>query len=187
VDYAIILQQVYQFSKGNVLNIMKYLPVILGITLLLVCVMPPATAFQAKTLDITVNDNGDAQVDFTYQLNWLEQAAVFTRLVDPGQQLKTAIENNFRATVSVNSVNNDETNLVIDSFASVKKTPDGVAYTTPELSFKNAERVVKQYWFAPLVSPDFSPDITRVIFPDGYTVEYTNEISIPAISHTVTQ
>lgn len=166
---------------------MKYLPVIFVTTFLLACMLSPASAFQAKTLEITLNDNGDAQVDFTYQLNWLEQAAVFTRIVDPGQQLKKAIEDNFRATVTVNSVSNDETTLVIDSFASVKKTPDGLVYSTPELSFKNAERVVKQYWFAPLISPDFSPDTTQVIFPDGYTQEYTNEIAIPSIIHTITQ
>jgi hypothetical protein len=164
---------------------MKYLPVLLGITLLLVCVLPPAAAFQAKTLSITVNENGDAQVDFTYQLNWLEQAAVFTKMVDPGQQLKKAIEDNFRATVNVNSVSNDETNLQVNSFASVKKTPSGVTYTTPQLSFKNAETVVRQYWFAPLISPDFSPDTTQVIFPDGYTQEYSDEIAIPSITHTV--
>jgi len=164
---------------------MKYLPLILGITLLLGCVTLPASAFQAKTLTITLGDTGDAQVDFTYQLTWLEQAAVFARLVDPGQQLKSAIENNFYATVTVDQVNNDEAVLTVDSFATVQKTPEGVTYHTPALSFKNAERVLKEYWFAPLINPDFSPDTTRVTFPDGYSEVYTNEISIPAISHTV--
>ena len=165
---------------------MKYLPVLLGISLLLVfCVVSPAAGFQAKTLTIAISDNGDAQVDFTYQLNWLEQAAVFSRMVDPGEQLRKAIADNFHATVMVNTVSNDETNLEIDSFAAVKKTPAGVTYTTPQLSFKNAENVVRQYWFAPLISPDFSPDTTRVIFPDGYTQEYSDEIALPVIAHTV--
>ena len=40
---------------------------------------------------------------------------------------------------------------------------------TPALSFQGAEAVLNQYWFAPLISPDFSPDVTRVVFPDQYT------------------
>lgn len=164
---------------------MKYLPLVLGVILFMGCVTLPAAAFQAKTLTITVGDTGDARVDFTYQLTWLEQAAVFMRLVDPGQQLKSAIENNFYATVTVDQVTDDETVLTVDSFATTKETPDGVTYRTPALSFQNAERALKEYWFAPLINPDFSPDTTRVTFPDGYFEEFSDAISIPAISHTV--
>ena len=37
---------------------------------------------------------------------------------------------------------------------------------TPSLSFARAQQVMDEYWFAPLVSPDFSPGITTVIFPE---------------------
>jgi hypothetical protein len=164
---------------------MKFLSVAIGIILLVALVILPASAFQAKDLTITVNDNGDALVTFDYQLNWLEQAAVFTKVVDPGQQLKSALENNFRASVTVNQVSPEESTLNIHSFATIKKTPDGLMYSTPALSFQNAERVLKQYWFAPLISTDFSPDITQITFPDGYHEEFYNQIVIPAISHTL--
>lgn len=164
---------------------MKYLPLVLGLILISGFATLPAAAFQAKTLTITVGDTGDAQVDFTYQLTWLEQAAVFVKLVDPAQELKSAIENNFYANVSVDQVKNDETLLTVDSFATIKETPEGMTYSTPALSFQNAERALKEYWFAPLINPDFSPDTTRVTFPDGYFEESSGAISIPAISHTV--
>jgi hypothetical protein len=58
-------------------------------------------------------------------------------------------------------------------------------YSTPALSFQNAQRALNQYWFAPLINPDFSPDITQITFPDGYHEEFYNQIAIPAISHTI--
>ena len=118
------------------------------------------------------------------ELNWLERAAVFTKIVDPGQQLKSAIENNFRASVDVTQVSPEQTNLTVYSFAAIKKNQDGVTYSPPALSFQNAERGLKQYWFAPLISTNFT-DITQITFPDGYQEDFYNQIEIPAISHTV--
>jgi hypothetical protein len=164
---------------------MKLLPVAMGVILLVAFVIVPAGAFRAQDLRITVNENGDAQVDFSYQLNWLEQAAVFTKVVDPGQQLKSALENNFHVSVTVNEVSPGESTLNIHSFATIKKTPYGLMYSTPALSFQNAQRALNQYWFAPLINPDFSPDITQITFPDGYHEEFYNQIAIPAISHTI--
>ncbi len=58
-----------------------------------------------------------------------------------------------------------------------------VMMKTPALSFADAQKVLNQYRFAPFINPDFSPDITRVSFPDGYSEEFQNQISIPAVSH----
>jgi hypothetical protein len=164
---------------------MKFLPVTVSMILLVAFVIIPASAFQAKDLTIIVNDDGDAQVTFSYQLNWLEQAAVFTKVVDPGQQLKSALENNFHVSVTATEVSLEESTLDIHPFATIKNTPEGLKYSTPSLSFQNAEQVLNQYWFAPLISTDFSPDITQITFPDGYREEFYNQIDIPAVSHTI--
>lgn len=158
--------------------------VLLAIAGLVFCTVP-AGAMTAQDLTITVLENGDANIRFTYDLNWLEQVAVYTKIADPGKELKTAIENNFKATVDVIDTDNSHATILVHSFAAVKQTPDGTTYTTPELSFANAERVLKQYWFAPLITVDLSPAQTRVIFPDGYVQSYANQIGIPKISHTV--
>jgi hypothetical protein len=39
------------------------------------------------------------------------------------------------------------------------------------------------YWFAPLVSPDFSPGVTTVIFPDGHKAVYYEALTLPSVSH----
>ena len=163
---------------------MKILPVVLGLILLFALVISPAGALTARNLTIAVHENGDAQVDFSYDLNWLEQVAVYTKIADPGKELKSALEDNFRVTVDVTSVDNEEASVVVHSFATVRNTPDGTLYVTPELSFKNAQRALSHYWFAPLINADLSPEVTRIVFPDGYSQEFYNQIDIPSVSHT---
>ena len=58
--------------------------------------------------------------------------------------------------------------------------------TTPSQSFERAEKVLKNCWFAPLISPDLSPTVTTITFPNGYREQYYDQISIPSVSHTIT-
>ncbi|MDD1701825.1 MAG: hypothetical protein LUQ31_02445 [Methanoregula sp.] len=163
---------------------MKIVRGVLFAVLVLAFCLAPAGALRAHNLTIAVQENGDARVDFNYELTWIEQAAVFTKLADPGAELKSALENNFVVSVDVIYAGNAESSVFVHSFASVKTTPEGTVYTTPALSFENAQRALNNYWFAPLVSPDLSPDVTRVVFPDGYSREFTDQIAIPSITHT---
>jgi hypothetical protein len=52
----------------------------------------PASAFTMKSLSISIAGNGDAQVDMTYDLSFVEQSAVFFRIADPAAQLKSAFD-----------------------------------------------------------------------------------------------
>jgi hypothetical protein len=164
---------------------MKFLHGALFAILLMVCLVVPASAFSAHTLTIQENRNGDAQMDFTYELNWLEQVAVFTKIADPGTELKSALEHNFPVSVDIINVDNHEASFVVHPFATITTLPQGTRYVTPELSFANAQRMLNQYWFAPLINPDLSPDVSQIIFPDGYTAEFYNQIDIPSVSHIV--
>jgi hypothetical protein len=112
--------------------------------------------------------------------------SVFAKIVDPAQQLRLAITQNFRASVTVDQVSPDETMLVIHSFTTIRQDPSGLTYSTLEISLQNAQRVLDQYRFAPHIQPDFSPDITWVTFPDDYPENYYNQIAIPVIRHTQT-
>jgi hypothetical protein len=71
----------------------------------------------------------------------------------------------------------------VKGFAGKKVKDTTVTLTTPALSFRGAQEVLNHYWFAPLISPDFSPDITRVSFPYGYTATFYNQDQIPPVSH----
>jgi len=145
----------------------------------------PVHAFTAKTLDITVQENTDAVIAFDYGLSWFENIAVFMRIADPGTELKKALESSYGKPVLVTKSNGGESEFMVQGFASKEERGGTVTLITPALSFADAEKILNQYWFAPLISPDFSPAVTRVNFPDDYTEEFYNQISIPALRHTL--
>jgi hypothetical protein len=58
---------------------------------------------------------------------------------------------------------------------------------TPALSFNRAQQVMDGYWFAPLISPDFSPAVTTVLFPDGHKATYYDVLTMPSITHRLSR
>ncbi|MDD1718825.1 MAG: hypothetical protein LUQ25_02080 [Methanoregulaceae archaeon] len=153
--------------------------------LALILTIPHAGAFTADTLDISVGQGGDSSITFRYNLNWIEYFVVYLKIADPADQIRDLLEQEFRRPVEVDSVTPESVSIRVHQFAAVRTTGEGTTYTTPPLSFAAAEEVLRRQWFAALVSPDFSPRITTVQFPDGYTQRFDNQISIPAVTHTV--
>jgi hypothetical protein len=162
-------------------------PILIAITglLLMACAVMPASAFTMKSLSITVAGNGDARVDMNYDLSFVETSAVFLRLADPAAQLESAFDAGRSQPVTVTQATGSSAHVVIPSFASVTTTGGKTTVTTPSLSFEHAQSVLNSYWFAPLVSPDFSPAVTTVTFPDGSTETWYDQISIPSVHHQV--
>jgi hypothetical protein len=151
---------------------------------LMACAVMPASAFTMKSLNIAIEENGEAQVDMNYDLSFVEQSAVFFQLADPAAQLKSAFDTGGSQHVTVTQVTSSSAHIVIPAFAPVTTTTgEKSTITTPSISFERARNVLNTYWFAPLVSPDFSPAVTTVTFPDGHLVNYYDQISIPSISH----
>jgi hypothetical protein len=166
------------------ISMKKIFLVITGL-IVMACAVMPASAFTMKSLSITVSGNGDAQVDMNYDLSFVEQSAIFFRIADPVEELKSAFDSESRQPVTVTQATSSSAHVVIPSFASVTTTGGKSTITTPSLSFERAQDVLNSYWFAPLVSPDFSPAVTTVTFPDGYPVTYYDQISIPSITHSL--
>jgi hypothetical protein len=164
---------------------MKPLRLIVLLSAILMLSCGPVQAFTAEELDISVSDNGDADISFSYSLSWLENFAVFLRITDPAAELRSALESNVNKPVQVISVENNLARIIVNNFASVKTDDGQKIYTTPSMSFSEAEATLNSYWFAPLISPDFSPSQTVIIFPDGYRQTFYNELTIPSVSHTV--
>jgi hypothetical protein len=159
---------------------------ITGILLVCLCfAISPAQAFTAKSLDITVQPTGDATITFDYDLSWFENAAVFMRITDPALELQKALESNYHKPVTVTAADSGHAQFIVQGFASRNENNGAVTMTTPAVSFAEAQNVLNTYWFAPLISPDFSPNVTHVSFPDGYVETFNDQISIPAVKHTL--
>lgn len=145
----------------------------------------PAEALTMKTLTINLEDDGDAQVDLRYDLSLPEQGAVMFQITDLRGTLERDLQQNLNRPVSVRSAGMDSANITITGLASVSTREGATVMAMPGFSLGNAENVMKQYWYAPLTSPDFSPEVTAITFPDGYTEYYYDQIHFPTITRTL--
>lgn len=145
----------------------------------------PATAFVSESLSITVYENGDSHIRFTYRLSWLERLAVFLKIVAPADEFKKALKRYSGREITVDAVTGNVAAFIVPGFSRRKQADDAVIYRTPAVNFAFAQKLLQNYWFAPLVQVDLSPAMTTVCFPDGYVEFIPDEVSIPAISHTV--
>jgi hypothetical protein len=157
--------------------------------LVLSCAAMPASAFASKKLDINVLENGDANIQFQYQLSWPEKFG-YTLVPQKEQIVSSAIQTEFPTTTVTNvRVSKSFTDLTIKNFASVStSTIQGGAattYKTPAVSFLLAKHMLDAN---PLirdnVMPDYSPGVTTVRFAHGVKYTYNDVTGIPAITYT---
>lgn len=156
----------------------------LGIVLAALTGMP-AQAFTLKALTVQVGENGDATMDIRYELSLLEQSAVFLKIADPASELKSAFDGRSQAPVTVTGATSSSAQVLVPGFATVTAGMEGILITTPVVSFERARDVLNSYWFAPLVSPDFSPAVTTVIFPDGHYERFSDQSRIPSLTRAI--
>jgi hypothetical protein len=156
--------------------------------LLIFCILAaavlPVQAFTAQSLTITIAPDGDAEMNMQYELSFFEKSAVFFQIADPAQELKKAFDTNSPEPVTIVEATSSSAIILVPGFATVSNAPrTGSTMITPAVSFEKAQQVMNAYWFAPLVSPDFSPGVTLVRFPDGYRTVYYDVLAVPSISH----
>jgi hypothetical protein len=153
--------------------------------LILAFMVAPAAAFTADELRVVVNEDGDAEITFNYTLSWIEEIAVFFKIADPEQELKSALEEASGVPVTVTSAERNLAAFSVLGFAKTQSTDDGTLYTTPAINFTGAQAMLDRYWFAPLVRADFSPDLTVVRFPDGHEETFSDRCDLPALSRVI--
>lgn len=153
--------------------------------LVLALMAAPAAAFNADELRVVVDEDGDADITFNYTLSWVEKIAVFFKIAEPEQELKSALEEASGAPVTVTSAESDTAAFSVLGFAKIQSTDNRTVYATPALDFTGAQAMLDRYWFAPLVRADFSPDLTVVRFPDGHEETFADQSDLPALSHAI--
>ena len=164
---------------------MKLTLVLLAALCVVTLAVLPAGAVSIRALTITIAPNGDATVDLQYSLTLLEQTAVYFQLADPAAELKQGLESNLGRQVTVLGVSPASAEVIIPSFASVSESQGSMTVTTPGFSLAQAQHDIDRYWFAPLISPDFTPQVTTIVFPDGTSETVYNEIDIPSFTHRI--
>ena len=147
----------------------------------------PVQAFTAKSLTITLAPDGDAEMNMQYELSFFEKGAVFFQIADPAQELKKAFDTNSPEPVTVLEATSSSAIILVPGFTTVSNEGETSTMITPSVSFQKAQQVMNRYWFAPLISPDFSPAVTLVRFPDGHRVVFYDALTLPSISHGLGQ
>jgi hypothetical protein len=164
---------------------MKYTCLLIGCICAVALIALPAQALTIDSLTISLDRSGNAEVNLMYQLSLPEQAAVFLHITDPSAKLEEALNENLNRQVTVHNADSSSADVFIPAFAGVGATGSGLTITTPSFSFAMAQEVMEHYWFGPLTSPDFSPGTTTIIFPDGYSASFDDQIRIPSVSCTL--
>jgi hypothetical protein len=162
----------------------KILCLIIGFSLVALAVMP-AQAFTMKSLSITLDPGGNADMDLQYELSFFEQSAVFFKIADPTGELQSAFNSGSAEPVTVTGATSSSAQIHVPSFADVTTTGGKTTMTTRAVSFERAQQVLNNYWFASLVTPDFSPALTTITFPDGHKELFDDRLTIPSVTHRI--
>ena len=150
---------------------MRYLALVV---LVLALIALPASAFTSNNLLITVKQNGDANVDFNYQLSWAEKWATGW-IPNKAGFVQFALQNAF-PTKKVNSVHVSQTStdLTVKDFAATSTVPGPwgrkiTTYSTPKVKFTAGGKLLEDNKaIVPAISaitPDYSPQRTIVAVP----------------------
>jgi hypothetical protein len=143
----------------------------------------PVQAFTADSLNITVGANGDAIADFHYTLQgMIENAIPLSVLQD---QLTKGLATGSESP-QVLTFSKSEATLLLKGFAVTNPVPTGTEYQTAPMDFTKAQAALKNSAAGSVITADFSPGITTVSFPDGYSRQFTAQSSLPSVDHIVT-
>jgi hypothetical protein len=180
---------------------MKYHYFAIIALLIFALVVVPVSAFTAERLSVNVQQDGDANVQFTYHLNFAERAiydTVYDKL--PASTKTSLVTMGVQSvlpgkTVSDIAVSRSMATLTVLQFADVTsrtttigrgrfgRTVTLTTFTTPGVDFTQAQTFLDKYPLASSIRPDYNPALTIVRFP-GNQQTYRDRSSIPSITFT---
>jgi hypothetical protein len=155
-------------------------------TLILACMAlllaGPVHAFTADSLEITVNQSGDAVATFHFTLQGLIENAIPQSVLQDQLLQGLTTSNNPPQLIAMDR---SSATLLLENFADVSEVPTGTQYQTASMNFTKAEVALKNSGVGSVITADFSPAVVTVTFPDNYTRELDNADTLPSIIHTV--
>ena len=143
----------------------------------------PVQAFTADSLNITVGINGDATADFHFTLQGVIENAIPLSVLQ-GQLTKGLATSS--KPPQVLTFSKSEATLLLKSFAVTNTVPAGTEYQTAPMDFTKAQMALQNSAAGSVITADFSPGITTVTFPDGYSRQFSAQSTLPSVDHIVT-
>ncbi len=165
-----------------VFTISRRLHLFLAISALLVFITGPAAAFTANSLDITVDENGDAVATFRFTLEGFIENAIPQSMLE--EELLKGLGTSSEPPELI-SMDRSSAMIRLKKFAAVGDVPTGTEYRTVTMDFKKAQIALQQSAVSTVVTADFSPDVMTVTFPDAFNRQFTGADVLPAITHII--
>jgi len=153
-----------------------------GILCLALFIVAPVQAFTADSLSITVAKNGDATATFKFTLEGVIENAIPESLLQ--EQLVKGLSTSSDPP-EVLSFDKSGAEIYLKNFAVSNDVPTGTEYQTASMDFKKAQIALQNSAVSTVISADFSPKVTTVTFPDGYSRQLTDSSVLPTLKHTV--
>ena len=163
----------------------RRLSLVLFLMVSLAAVAMPASALTLTSYTAEIQDDGNAILTFNYDMTFVEYVGYYLNIANPGKLIKEEYDKHANMPGEVLSTDSKGTCFKVYGYASVSDDVNGKTITTPSQSFQKAETILKEHPVANLTTFDLSPDITRVVFSDGYCENFYNELSIPSITHVI--
>jgi len=142
----------------------------------------PAHAFTANSLDITVDQNGDALATFRFTLEGFLENSIPQSMLE--EELKKGLTTSTEPP-ELKSMDKSSAVLLMKKFADTSDVATGTEFRTATMDFKKAEIALQNSALSGAVSADFSPERITLTFPDSYHREFSNVDVLPAVFHTV--
>ncbi|HNX17927.1 MAG TPA: PEGA domain-containing protein [Methanoregula sp.] len=156
--------------------------ILFGVLCLALFLILPVQAFTADSLTITIAKNGDATASFKYTLEGVIENAIPESLLQ--EQLVKGLATSSEPP-EVLSFDKSGANLYLKKFAVISDVPTGTEYQTASMDFKKAQIALENSAVSSVITADFSPKVTTVTFPDGYSRQITDSSVLPSLRHTV--
>ena len=164
---------------------MRLVIAIVGAMLLVSLVVLPCSAFTIDNLTISVMKDGNATITLNYTLSILEEIVAFFKVVNPEQEIHTAVESASGKSADVQSVSGNSMVFIVPGYATTTQAGGTTTQTTPMLNFTKTQDYLQSQWWSWLASQDLSPTVSTVTFSDGFTQQYDNVLVIPSIVHAL--
>lgn len=155
---------------------------LLLITAMLIVILVPASAFTADSLDITVDESGDAIAIFRFTLEGFVENAIPQSMLE--QELLKGLGTSSDPPELI-SMDRSTATIRMRKFAAVDDVPTGTRFQTVTMNFNKAQIALDNSALSTVVSADFSPATMKVRFPDAYERSFTDSDILPSITHII--
>ena len=150
------------------------------IGLVFVLLILPVSAFTSQSLTITIDPDGNATAVFRFALEGFVENAIPESVLE--EELVKGLATS-EEPPEVLAFDKAGATLRLKKFALVRETTNGTEYLTTGMDFTKAEDALKNSAVSSVISADFTPQVTTVIFPDGFQETLTDASVLPTLRH----